>query len=294
MVILLALAGSLAVVVLLDRQGASTASVRRQIDAYNNHHIAFGMREMISKWLRQFRGTLRDNLDQDGFAFALNLPGGNSVRVYMEDGQGLALSDTSNFTGRRKEILDFVSAYVQLNAQPEEVENLLRPAGPGVISLNTAPRAVLEALAAACVQPDQVQHVADTLASIGRAGAAEAAPSGAGGGGGILGEGLGAVPALNSNGGGASGASVGTGSGAINSSIMELNIPDQAKRELIALTTTRPTLWRVVCVEEDSIGPLWRAGGFMDLQPGRTNSTYDQGGAFLTWEQLPIDGASGR
>jgi hypothetical protein len=75
---------------------------------------------------------------------------------------------------------------------------------------------------------------------------------------------------------------------------MELNIPDQAKRELIALTTTRPTLWRVVCVEEDSIGPLWRAGGFMDLQPGRTNSTYDQGGAFLTWEQLPIDGASGR
>lgn len=274
LVIILSLAASLAVVVLLDRQSAATLTVRRQVDAYHAHHISFGMREMVSKWLRQFRGVIDENLDSDGLAFSLQLSGGHKVNVYMEDAQGLALSDASQFVGRRREIIEFMSGYIQTTANPEDVDKLLRPVGPGMISVVGAPREVLVALASAIVEPDQVTTVVDALETMAR-----------GSGGTSLT--LGTDPA------GTDGASASSSTrisrAGTNAALADLNISDDAKRELIAMTTTRPTLYRVVCVEEDSSGPLWRAGGFMEIESNRSSEVFEQGGPFLTWEQLPLD-----
>lgn len=277
LVIVLALAASLAVVVLLERQSTATLTVRRQIDAYHSHHISFGMREMVSKWLRQFRGSVEDNLDSDGRAFSLQLPGGNTVSVYIEDAQGLALSDPSQFVGRRREILEFMSGYIQTRSHPEDVDKLLRPVGPDMICVTTAPREVLVALASAVVAEDEVPAVVQALESI--AGGRDSTNGG--------GTTLGSDPAGV---GGASGASsTRIARNGTNAAIADLSISDGAKRELIAMTTTRPTLYRVVCVEEDSRGPLWRAGGFMEIDTSSTSDVFDQGGPFLTWEQLPLE-----
>lgn len=279
----------MAVVVLLDRQSAASLTVRRHIDAYHSHHIAFGMREMITKWTRQVRGNIQQGLDSDGLAFTMQLPGGNQVRVYFADAQGLALADTSQFTGRRREILDFMKAYVQVYAEPEDVPDMLRPAGPGVINVTSAPRMVLEALASACVEPDQVEMVVQTLMNLSAASALGTA------------EGFGAPPlpgALGGTDGGSfrsGGRSLAETSGntsAINiaAALADLNIPEEAQAELVGMTTTTSTLWQVVCVEEDARGPLWRAGGLFDATSGsRESATFDQGGPFLTWESLPLE-----
>lgn len=277
LVIVLALAASLAVVVLLERQSTATLTVRRQIDAYHSHHISFGMREMVSKWLRQFRGSVEDNLDSDGRAFSLQLPGGNTVSVYIEDAQGLALSDPSQFVGRRREILEFMSGYIQTRSRPEDVDKLLRPVGPDMICVTTAPREVLVALASAIVSEGEVPIVVDALESI-----ANGTDSSSGGG-----TTLGSDPAGIDGVSGASSSRVARNG--TNAVLADLNISDDAKRELIAMTTTRPTLYRVVCVEEDSRGPLWRAGGFMEINNTATSDVFDQGGPFLSWEQLPLE-----
>lgn len=288
----------MAVVVLLDRQSAASLTVRRHIDAYHSHHIAFGMREMITKWTRQVRGNIQDGLDSDGLAFTMQLPGGNQVRVYFADAQGLALADTSQFTGRRREILDFMKAYVQVYADPQDVPDLLRPAGPGVINITTAPRVVLEALASACVEPDQVEQVVQTLMNLSAAstfGSAEGfgvppLPGATGGGAG--GEGGGAFRAGGRSSAGAGGAGGGGATSAINiaAALADLNISEDAQTEIAGMTTATSTLWQVVCVEEDARGPLWRAGGLFDASSGsRESATFDQGGPFLTWESLPLD-----
>ena len=267
LVILLTLVGAFAVAILLDRQSAATLTVRRHVDSYHEHHIAFGMREMVSRWLRQVRGGILENLDPDSRAFSLVLPSGHKVNVYFQDAQGLAPSDTSQLTGRRREIADFMKAYLETFANPDDMDALFRPAGPSTICVTSAPRPVLVALAAACVEPDQVEQVVQALESM---------ASG--------------TSSLFAGDAGASSAPAAT-----NAVLADLDISDQAKRELVAMTTTIPALWRVVCEEDDSRGPLWRAGGLMDLS-GRAagSTTYDQGGPFLTWEQLPLDGPLGR
>lgn len=277
LVIVLALAASLAVVVLLERQSTATLTVRRQVDAYHSHHISFGMREMVSKWLRQFRGAVEDNLDSNGRAFSLQLPGGNTVSVYIEDAQGLALSDPTQFVGRRREIVEFMSGYIQTRSRPEDVDKLLRPVGPEKICVTTAPRDVLVALASAIVSEGEVPVVVQALESI------ASGRDNTNGGGTTLGTDPAGVD-------GASGASsTRIARNGTNAALADLNISEDAKRELIQMTTTRPVLYRVVCVEEDSRGPLWRAGGFMEIDSTSSSDVFDQGGPFLTWEQLPLE-----
>lgn len=256
LVLILALTGSLAVAVLLERQGSATLSVKRQLDAYQSHHVSSGMREMIARWIKLMRGSLPDNLDADGRAFTLELPRGYTVDVYMEDGQGAAVTDATQLIGRRREIAEFMRAYVEATAKPEELDIALRSAGPGVVSVVTAPPIVLEALASACVEPEQVQSVVDALTRIG----AEAARPDL-------------VQATSAG-----------------SPLTDLSIDSRARTEIEAMITTSPTIYRVVCVERAPGGRVtWRAGGLMDLGAVRNQTAYDQGGPFLTWEDLPIE-----
>lgn len=261
LVLILALAGSLIIAILLERQGSASLSVRRQLDAYQFHHVSGGMREMIARWMKLARGPIESNLDDDGRAFMLQLPGGYSVDVYMEDGQGGALTDTSQLVGRRRQIAEYMRAYVETFGDPDEFDVSLRPAGPAVISVASAPRIVLEALASACVEPDQVQQVVDTLLAI----AAQHAEPGY------------------------------VHSSSPQISLADLRIDSVARQEIESMITTSPSIFRIICVERAPGGRAnWRAGGLMDVASTRSVAAYDQGGPFLTWEDLPPEGTRSR
>lgn len=255
LVLLLALAGSLAVAVLLERQSTASLSVKRHLDAYQFHHVSAGMREMTTRWLKTIRGSLSESLEADGRAFTLQLPGGYRVDVYAEDGQGAALSDVSQLSGRRREIAEYVREYVKAYAKPEELDDALRPAGPAVISVASAPRIVLEGLAAACVEPDQVPAVVEALE---RLALQTSRPD--------------LIQATDAT-----------------SPLADLGLEPRARTELETLITTSPSVYRVVCVERGPAGrATWRAGGLMDMAAPRSTAAYDQGGPFLTWEDLPV------
>lgn len=146
---------------LLDLQATARLAVDRQVRAYRNHHTAMGIRELLDQWMLLASGGIESQLDDSGMAFELSGRGA-STRVYLFDGQGAALRDPSGAGGRAGLAQD-VSRL--LSAAPAADVPLLRDAGPVAISINTAPRPVLEAVVIAAGNPGRASAFAqDVLA----------------------------------------------------------------------------------------------------------------------------------
>jgi hypothetical protein len=146
LVILLALVGGIMVAVMIDRQVAQALTTQRQYESYQFAHATRGVGEAIDAWIRSNQGKpIADALDVDGWAFDLAAQGGGAVKVFLFDGQGLALADLS---GLRGEVAD--SGFEILRAlrelHPAEASRLIRREGPLAVSVNAAPPQVLEAV----------------------------------------------------------------------------------------------------------------------------------------------------
>src|SRR5438046_535513 len=74
LVIVLAMVGGMAIVILLQRTSVEHLAANRQTKSYADHHRGKGMQEMISRWLNTARGRLLDVVDDDGLAFTMRMP----------------------------------------------------------------------------------------------------------------------------------------------------------------------------------------------------------------------------
>jgi hypothetical protein len=151
LVILLALIAALATAVVLERQGGSYAAVARQVDSYKRHHRHLGMQEMVDRWLATTRGAVRERLGPDGWAFQLDLPGQETVVVHLFDGQGAALRNTDGLTGAERRFAVLTLRYLEDTPDDDPLNPIFRDAGPVKVSANSAPLAVLDAIAMAVI-----------------------------------------------------------------------------------------------------------------------------------------------
>lgn len=305
LVILLTLIVSLAVAVLMQRNGVAFLAARRQADGYINHHAGLGMREMVSRWLTTVRGRLKESIEDDGFVFSLELPEGTRVDVFMDDAQGTALARADAFTGRRREIVEMMNAYLDLveestqlaasstqpasragshaakssrhannakesragrvhttglagssSSQPTpDGADLRRMYGPSEISIKTAPREVLEALASAVTDPKRAKDVADALIRKrdDQTGTRD-------------------LPVDE-----------------VTRILREIGLDDDELHEINAMIVYTPTLYRVTAEIKGSGGRLIeKARGLMIVDEGH-NDPFNQNGPFLTWETVPLE-----
>lgn len=150
LVVLVALVASLAITVILDRQNAQSRSIARQIDRYVEHHIEKGFSEIVERWVQAIGNrSLAEALQSDGLAVTLEPEQGRSVKVYMLDAQGGALTDLAGLNETALEQgRDIVRRLRQITggAGPGVRAGLTRQYGPLAVSVNSAPEPVLQAV----------------------------------------------------------------------------------------------------------------------------------------------------
>jgi len=163
MVLLLAVASSILLVVMLERQGSQSLTVQRDFDLYVSHHTGKGMAEAISAWIMSnSRGPLAEALGDGGHAFDIEADGGQRVRVTMEEAQGTLLAE---FAGLAEAQGSMARAAVRALADEAgaDAPRLVRREGPMAVSALSAPRQVLVAAASAVVGPSEAAAIADEI-----------------------------------------------------------------------------------------------------------------------------------
>ncbi|MDX2130864.1 MAG: hypothetical protein SFY69_02280 [Planctomycetota bacterium] len=154
--------------VMLQRHGADQRTAQRQIDAYAFGHATRGLSEALNLLAQRKQGTIGQALDRDGKLADLRVAGGEVLSIYLEDGQGPALSNLSglgqeNFTLGR----DLLRRLVE--ASPEDATRMTREEGPLSVSVNTAPEAVLQAALGAITGGGAASGLAGDIAARRRA-----------------------------------------------------------------------------------------------------------------------------
>lgn len=260
LVILLTLVAGLAVAVLFQRAGVAGLAARRQADDYTLHHAKVGLMELINRWHSTVRGRLKESIDDDGYAFSLQMPGNARVDVFVEDGQGKALARTESLVGRRREIVELMNVY--LDQLPEELQgDARRQYGPSEVSIRRAPRDVVVALAAAINGPERAAEVADAL-----------------------------IERMDDQSSSDDGREVSVQE--ITRTLSELQVEPEQITEFEAMLVTSPVLWWVTAEVRDSGNNLIeRAGGYWEVSGGTNLDSFNQRSGFLSWDTLPLEDA---
>jgi len=164
LVVLLTMVSSIAIAVLLQRQGQQNRTVTRQMRWTQERHLERGLREVIGAWLPTASQRLSDIAEGSGHALDVELPGGRLVRVEVEDAQGALLAETAALDAD-----DAASAQSMLAALYERVpdpssrEALTRPVGPLAVSALAAPEPVLAAAAEVVLGPGAAEDLAQEI-----------------------------------------------------------------------------------------------------------------------------------
>ncbi len=158
LVLMLALVSGILLAAAYERQATQRRVVQRQLFEYRRHHEVFGIRAILAKWKQPLDlaaleelATLEGSREEE-LAMGFNLPSGARVRVYVRDGQGAALATPESLPPEVEEAYEGM-----LDRLPQEAGNR-RVHGPWQISVNSAPRAVLEALS-----PREGEELADRI-----------------------------------------------------------------------------------------------------------------------------------
>lgn len=140
-VVLLSFVATLAIASALRIQGQQSLLVQRRIAEYRRHHDMLGAQAVIRYWLsRESSGSLSQKSSQTEPAHRFSLPTGARIRVFVTDGQGLAHVHIGQLPEPKKSLLEIVAW--KLRRRPD----LTRGVGPEEISINSAPKGVLEAM----------------------------------------------------------------------------------------------------------------------------------------------------
>ncbi|MFG0258588.1 MAG: hypothetical protein ACF8GE_11860 [Phycisphaerales bacterium JB043] len=134
---------SLLITGVLVRSDAQMRLVERQVAEYRMHHDMFGAQALVLQWVQRASiSDIRELTDTDARAFGFVLePSGKRISVRIYDGQSTALASAANVTEEFRDIY-----WDMLDAIPLNRPDLFRASGPEQISMNTAPREIIEAL----------------------------------------------------------------------------------------------------------------------------------------------------
>ncbi|CAN5868836.1 hypothetical protein BH11PLA1_BH11PLA1_15100 [soil metagenome] len=153
-VAMVALIASFIIVLLLQRSSLIMRAQQRQLDEYSLHHTQAGLTEFL-KWFGQaFKPRADVSTDTGVVGFDMQLDGGGHLEVRLFDAQGMPRKRTATEDVRGATIAEVMNAAAVRLAQSEGAEHganatapRLRDRGPGRVNINSAPRAVLIAIA---------------------------------------------------------------------------------------------------------------------------------------------------
>ncbi|MFI4915414.1 MAG: hypothetical protein ACIAS6_02765 [Phycisphaerales bacterium JB060] len=176
LVVILSMVATMAIAVMLERQGQQTRSTIRQMRWTQDRHLERGVREVTGAWLTGASRRLPEIARGGGHALDLTMNGDRTIRLDIEDAQGSILS---TFEGVSEAELPFAEgAYdsILMRAGDEQtLERWTRPVGPVAISAISAPEEVLAAAVAPMMGDGQASAMARDIVQ-----AREGAESGAG------------------------------------------------------------------------------------------------------------------
>jgi hypothetical protein len=275
-VVLLAMIGALMAAVMLERQAAQQLSVNRQLARYRVHHAGRGIKETVGAWLNTVQSEPVSTLvGAGGHALDIELDDGRMISVFLAEAQGTVLNQISGLPGPKasaaRGVLDRLAAAVGA----ERLGEFVRQAGPVPVSAVTAPREVLVAAAAGVLGASAAETYADFLIRERSEGKLMA--------------------------------------GKLTAAANEAGATDTERKALTDLVTDQPTLYRVTAEVRGAAaqtGQVFimgqtevqeRFNGLVMIEGkknvGRGSSNQDALlqplGAFLTWEEAPVDAALG-
>ncbi len=161
LVVLLSMVATMAIAIMLERQGHQTLTTIRQLRWTQDRHLERGVREVAGSWLTSASRRLNEISKSGGHALDLNMEDGRTIRLDIEDAQGRVLS---NFDGVAENELPFAQgaydAIVMAAGDPEELERWTRTVGPAAISAASAPEEVLAAAVAPMIGESQALSMA--------------------------------------------------------------------------------------------------------------------------------------
>lgn len=258
-VVLLSLIVGVMAAVLLERQSTQRLVVERQLRGYRDHHFQRGLREVVGAWTDQLIGQpLEKLIAEDGHALDLELPGGGLAAVYLFDGQGTVLTDPMGLTTEeQQDALGIIEALAQISGEQADPA-WFRPVGPLKICVATAPPEVLEAMAAYAGAKSPRRFAQTLVETRQRQDLTEADLQTA-------------------------------------QNLAEIGAAD--RQVMTRIATVRPELWAMIVDFYDPVqpasdgGPTARFGARFVLPVGgggRSATTLQSLGRFLSWEELPI------
>lgn len=151
---------------MLERHIGQLLANRRQLDAYAFGHATRGISEALDAWIRSNgNNPIASALDAEGLAFTLSTDDGQVVKIFLRDGQGLALAELSGLSGDTLQLGHDVVDHL-VREQHERARGLVRREGPLAVSVNSAPKEVLRAVIEAADTEGVVKDLLGTILSL--------------------------------------------------------------------------------------------------------------------------------
>jgi hypothetical protein len=165
LVVILSMVATMAIAVMLERQGHQTRATIRQLRWTQDRHLERGVREVAGAWLTGASRRLNEIAKNGGHALDLTMDDGRTIRLDIEDAQGSVLSV---FDGVAEAEMTFaIGAYeaiAQRTDDPVTLDRWTRTVGPPAISAATAPEDVLAAAATPMIGEGQARAMARDIA----------------------------------------------------------------------------------------------------------------------------------
>lgn len=144
---ILALVAGSAMVILFTRRGSALTFANRQSDNYVSHHFLAGLRDTVTVVLQVSHKNHDKKLAGGILAFDMALEDGLTLKVRMVDAQGAVVASADPGDSIRLNVMR--TAASRLMEQGLTDERYIRVSGPARVSVHSAPRPVLIALAEA-------------------------------------------------------------------------------------------------------------------------------------------------
>lgn len=145
MVVLLVLLATLMLSVVIQRATAQGYTIKRQRDAYLEHHASRGFQEVLNFYVQSLgRVPVAEILEEDGHVFDLHLRDRSVVSIYIRDAQGTLTTSLVGLNEQQQYLVLKPLSYLERLAPGRT--DLVRPAGPLQVSARTASKEVLDAI----------------------------------------------------------------------------------------------------------------------------------------------------
>lgn len=144
---ILALVAGAAMVVLFTRRSTALMFANRQSDNYVTHHFLTGLRDTVTVVLQVSHRSREKKLADGVLAFDMAMEDGLTLKVRMVDAQGSIVASADPGDSIRLNIMRMAAQSLMEKGLTDE--RYMRVSGPAKVSIHSAPREVLIALAEA-------------------------------------------------------------------------------------------------------------------------------------------------